>query len=664
MDPGGSELESSLSQLDNPCLIVEDSQPDSAALEEDPDSSYRSLLARRLSSLQPTSPSPVLELISSPAGSRCSQTDSLSNVQTNTQASSAPLELSQSSKAQAHIQVLEECSPSNQNSALTPVNGKCVGLEMDAGADSTTQCAQSEGGASQFGFLELSESQGLGLECDGKEESQAERARTPPRQTDSQRQASQGALQKATAGLDSGSRDGTSKRAEVSSSCSSEPLSGDRKEMSIQHLLHGQDSEASAEVAREPRNQEEEDDDDDEDEVPSSQDDMFDAAKSGVDSTVTEPESQRRPTCTPAKSLHLLHLSGHGILCLTHPQHKRINKLLTSRWTRPSPDEPDCSHKRDDEPMDMDQPPVQSRAAPKPRPSASTPVSQHSPGFALEKSPSLPILPELSHDIFVPTQSQDTRSGSDKAEALMKKSSDKEGRFTQESGSRPGAKHIPSQSQHSGVNESFQLELSTHSEHSGFAQPPQEAEEGEDSQDTQIEGLERAVTTVTPRRASQEEGGRPNNALSASPAPGARKTGALLAAVKDAKETSSQGSRSEPKPAARAADATGATETIDLTDSGSSQKEAAVHTPHAARSQQKAVTVDLTTGVRRERAPAPAPSACVPYSLSSLSQSLSVLPEANSQARVVMDVQARSVEDRGVPGVPSAVQSGPFTEAR
>lgn len=60
MDPGGSELDSSLPQPENPCLIVEDSQPDSVALEDDPETSYRALLARRLSSLQPTARSPVL----------------------------------------------------------------------------------------------------------------------------------------------------------------------------------------------------------------------------------------------------------------------------------------------------------------------------------------------------------------------------------------------------------------------------------------------------------------------------------------------------------------------------------------------------------------------------------------------------------------------------
>lgn len=60
MDPGESDLDSSFPQTENPCLIVEDSQPDSVALEDDPDTSYCALLARHLSNLQPTSQSPVL----------------------------------------------------------------------------------------------------------------------------------------------------------------------------------------------------------------------------------------------------------------------------------------------------------------------------------------------------------------------------------------------------------------------------------------------------------------------------------------------------------------------------------------------------------------------------------------------------------------------------
>uniref|UniRef100_A0A8B9JFZ5 TP53-binding protein 1 n=1 Tax=Astyanax mexicanus TaxID=7994 RepID=A0A8B9JFZ5_ASTMX len=112
MDPGGSDLESSLPQAENPCLIVEDSQPDSVALEDDPDSSYRALLARRLSNLQPTSHSPVLELISSPSKSRCSQSDSQADkIDVESQADNFQPNLS--SAASKHSQVFEVCSGPN-----------------------------------------------------------------------------------------------------------------------------------------------------------------------------------------------------------------------------------------------------------------------------------------------------------------------------------------------------------------------------------------------------------------------------------------------------------------------------------------------------------------------------------------------------------------------
>lgn len=166
MDPGGSELDSSLPQPENPCLIVEDSQPDSVALEDDPESSYRALLARRLSSLQPTARSPVLELISSPLGSRYSQSDSQSeSSQNNNQAEPGVLMAADPSSAfQEESQVINICSPPNKK--------KCAAedTEMDSGADSTTHCVQSEGGTSQFGFLELSQSQDLRGEAENSQE--------------------------------------------------------------------------------------------------------------------------------------------------------------------------------------------------------------------------------------------------------------------------------------------------------------------------------------------------------------------------------------------------------------------------------------------------------------------------------------------------------------
>lgn len=50
----------------------------------------------------------------------------------------------------------------------------------------------------------------------------------------------------------------------------------------------------------------------------------------------------------------------------------------------------DQSGGKEEEPMDTD-------TILKPRPSASTPVSQNSPGFVLERNLSLPTQPEFSH---------------------------------------------------------------------------------------------------------------------------------------------------------------------------------------------------------------------------------------------------------------------------
>ncbi|XP_036399945.1 TP53-binding protein 1 [Megalops cyprinoides] len=703
MDPGGSELDSSLSQLDNPCLIVEDSQPDSAAAEDDPDSSYRSLLARRLSNLQPTSPSPVLELISSPAGRRCSQTDGAADVgQSDTHHSPAPLDLNTHSEAREHSQVLEVCSPSNQKSR------KCVGgdTEMDAGADSTTQSAQSEGGVSQFGFLELSETQGFGNELDGSQESQEEVDRTPAGQTDSQRLARQGVAQNTT-GLGSGSQNSASKRSEVSSSSSSEPLSSGRKEMTIQDLLHTQDSEASAGGTLE---------DVDDDEVPSSQDDMFDMDKTGtrVDSTVSEPGSQRLPTCTPANSLHLLHLSGQGTLVqeslsqssveFVAPTQDNLSQTPLIVPNSPTaqeddqaaeepmdtslpPDEPDHARKKEEEPMEMDQPPVQSGVAPKLQPSASTPVSQNSPGFVLEKSLPVPTLPEFSHDIFVPTQSQETGSSCGKTETLRTQASHRENPVTAETGSpkraRSGEKHkapIPSQAQHSVVAESFRLELSSHSEHSNIAHLSREVEVEEDSQATQIEGLEGPADTaasesVLARHSQQKEGNsvepetEPENAASSpkvSQVPDLAKDTSLrdgIEEVNSTKEKLSQKALSEPpKLTTQAANVTKLADTIDLTRTGGSQTQDSLPSEPAASSQRKLETVDLTASSgSQDSLPASARKASGPSVVFSLSESQSVLPnttDGGAEAQdVAMEVQSKSPEviaDTGTAAVGSS----------
>ncbi|EHH63031.1 hypothetical protein EGM_15917 [Macaca fascicularis] len=65
MDPTGSQLDSDFSQQDTPCLIIEDSQPESQVLEDDSGSHF-SMLSRHLPNLQTHKENPVLDVVSNP----------------------------------------------------------------------------------------------------------------------------------------------------------------------------------------------------------------------------------------------------------------------------------------------------------------------------------------------------------------------------------------------------------------------------------------------------------------------------------------------------------------------------------------------------------------------------------------------------------------------
>ncbi|XP_029310434.1 LOW QUALITY PROTEIN: TP53-binding protein 1 [Cottoperca gobio] len=459
MDPGGSELDSSLPQPENPCLIVEDSQPDSVALEDDPESSYRALLARRLSSLQPTSRSPVLELISSPLGSRCSQTDSQSeSSQSNNLAEPGVLMAANPSSAfQEESQVLNICPPNNKK--------KCAPEDTDigSGADSTTHCIQSEEGNTQLGFLELSQSQDLRGEVVNRQEEDAD---IVP-QSDSERRTK--SAEQNISSRTSESQDNKAVRSEVSSSCSLVSSAQSGRQLGIEALLYSEGHQAS---------------DEQDSQILSSQEDMFDTDKTGaaVDSTVSEPEQQGQPTATPSHTLRLLHLSGQGTLVQETLSQSSVdyvaptqdNLTNTPLIVPSSPTNSEDIHSAD-EPMDTSLPPedqaepMETEVGSKPHPSASTPVSQNSPGFVLERTLSLPSQPELSHDVFVPTQSLEAPQQSDKKTAALPRET---------------------QSQHLETAPfTLPLQLSVNTQSSSPAQKTSELTE-EDSQATQIEELE------------------------------------------------------------------------------------------------------------------------------------------------------------------------------
>uniref|UniRef100_A0A672LRL7 TP53-binding protein 1 n=1 Tax=Sinocyclocheilus grahami TaxID=75366 RepID=A0A672LRL7_SINGR len=288
----------------------------------------------------------------------------------------------------------------------------------------------------------------------------------------------------------SSNQDGNSTGSEVSSRCPSKPQDGEGRKLSIQAILHSQLTDSQ---------------EDEEDVLVSSQDDMFEKERNG-----TKAEKEQRPTSTPAHSLRLLHLSGQGTLVQESLSQQSVDfvaatqdNLSQTPYIVPnSPTEKEQNYNeaaespmdtsappedqppgREEEPMDMD-------PCPKPQPTASTPVSQNSPEFVLEKSLSVPSQPEFSHDVFISTPSLEHGNNSQGTESSKKlphqnsPSATESGSPNQTGPAEQLKKSSSSGPQPSQVAECFQLELS--SENSSFAQKTQLFVVEEDSQATQI----------------------------------------------------------------------------------------------------------------------------------------------------------------------------------
>ncbi|XP_014340373.1 TP53-binding protein 1 isoform X2 [Latimeria chalumnae] len=314
MDPNGSQLESDFSQQDTPCLIVEDSQPESLVLEEDPDYGYRSLLARRLSNLQPRESSP--ELISAP---HCSKIAGVGRGNGIGESASAPMEKreaevmdtseGQRSEDGEHSQAIELLPRPNGGSRVFPV-AFLPGEGRGHTADSTDHSLLTEG-TSQLGFeaLQLSESQDVEERSGGETQSEEGQPDTSCSFGNGSKEdtfgvcAPQGGSADSELSKVSTNRDEL-KRSEVTSSSISEPqqqeVSG---KMTIHELLCG-------EAERSPGHEQTDS------ELMSTQEDLFEHSTAGCAPAdlETESEGKRAVTSTPADTLHLLHLSGQTSL--------------------------------------------------------------------------------------------------------------------------------------------------------------------------------------------------------------------------------------------------------------------------------------------------------------------------------------------------------------
>ncbi|XP_059570410.1 TP53-binding protein 1 isoform X4 [Alligator mississippiensis] len=434
MEPNGSPLDVRFSPPDAPCLIVEDSQPESAAAGDSPGDACVPLPAPRL----PACPSPVLEMMSS---SRDQKRTVGGDVGVDAIEPSPEKQLAEPMDTSTHLETTGSLSevldqlpqPSSKSSVLGLVVAAVEGADEDA-ADCTAHSLGAEGsGTSQlhFGALELSQSQDLEGDSSLHEEGN-EHCLRPAETSCKETEDELCAVKKET--LPGGETcTGTQYQQEEESKRTPQPPQDTaRKPRSVCDLL---ESGLQVEKSCDPALQEPE--------ILSTQEDMFPESNSAASSSacaITKVEEGGPLACTPAGTLHLLHLSGQGSLAQESLSIDSSGPAAPSSIFRSSaliPSSPTEQEETQDEQMDMaalaggelalkqqkgdelmevDNPPTPS--GPPVLPQASTPVSQSAPVFTSGSFP-VPSQPEFSHDIFIPTPSLEERPGrEEKAGAL------------------------------------------------------------------------------------------------------------------------------------------------------------------------------------------------------------------------------------------------------
>uniref|UniRef100_A0A452GGB7 TP53-binding protein 1 n=1 Tax=Gopherus agassizii TaxID=38772 RepID=A0A452GGB7_9SAUR len=448
MDPSQSQLDLGFSQQDTPCLIVEDSQPESAVTEEDTAHGCLSLLALPLPNCQ----SPVLEIMTSPQGSKLAAgggEDRGLEEKPLTEPMDSSTHLDTTGSLSQVIDRLPQPTKTNR------VPGMVAAAAEEAGEDAShcatpLLCAE-DSGTSQLGFgaLELSQSQDVEGDSTLSEEGrghQLQPADTVPTCCNPMKNDPNEDLHIVRSEAVSTGESYTDVQCQQEKSGRSEVMSSSprilqqhkeisRIQMSVCNVL---ESELPAEKRPDPCLQESE--------ILSTQEDMFSQSHttaSESDSTITRVEVGGSVACTPAGTLHLLHLSGQGSLgqeSLSTYSSGLITPSSGAFGSHPlisgSPTEQEEAKdeqmnisapaeggdllqekQRGDEPVEVGNPPVP--PGPHVLPQVSTPVSQNAPAFVPGSFP-IPSQPEFSHDIFISTQSLEEKpSGEEKGGALL-----------------------------------------------------------------------------------------------------------------------------------------------------------------------------------------------------------------------------------------------------
>uniref|UniRef100_A0A8C3IJM4 TP53-binding protein 1 n=1 Tax=Chrysemys picta bellii TaxID=8478 RepID=A0A8C3IJM4_CHRPI len=448
MDPSQSQLDLGFSQQDTPCLIVEDSQPESAVIEDTAHGCLR-LLALPLPNCQ----SPVLEIMTSPQGSKLAAggggEDRGHEEKPLTESTDSSTHLDTTGSLSQVIDRLPQPTKNNRVPGIVAAAAEETG--EDASHCTTHLPGAEDSGTSQLGFgaLELSQSQDFEGDSTLSEEGrghQLQPAGTVPTCSNPMRNDPNEELHIVRSeALSTGEsytgvpgQQEKSGRSEVMSSSPRIPQQHkeiSRIQMSVCNTL---ESGLPAEKRPDPCLQESE--------ILSTQEDMFSQSHttaSESDCTITRVEVGGSVACTPAGTLHLLHLSGQGSLGqeslstyssgLITPSpgafgsHPLIIPSSPTEQEETKDEQMDISapaeggdllqeKQRGDEPVEVGNPPLP--PGPHVLPQVSTPVSQSAPAFVPGSFP-IPSQPEFSHDIFISTQSLEEKpSGEEKGGVL------------------------------------------------------------------------------------------------------------------------------------------------------------------------------------------------------------------------------------------------------
>ncbi|XP_023566865.1 TP53-binding protein 1 isoform X2 [Octodon degus] len=473
MDPTGSQLDSDFSQQDTPCLIIEDSQPESQVLEDDSGSHF-SVLSRHLPNLQMHKENPVLDVVSNPEQT-AEQGDQNSGFNEHLKENKAadPVDSPHLDTCSSISQVIEQLPQPNRTSSVLGMSLESVPavgeekedeleekgkeeVEEDP-SDAAAHCLGAEDTASSqlgFGVLELSQSQDVeehivpyevdkehvqlittssgysrlaDVDADTVKHEELPSEAIPVAEQPGKDCPVPTAQPGNVVHMVEAQSPAQARLEDLPSSPRVSHAAMETKEQTaVPELLEG-----GLQIQKSP-----------EPEVLSTQEDLFDQSnKTASDgcSTPSKEEGGCSLTCTPATTLHVLQLSGQRSL----PQESLSTN--SSDLVAPSPDafrstpfivpsSPTEQEGRKDEPLDMsvlteggvepfqkkrpasDPVQIESTALPPActvSPQVSAPVSQSTPVLTPGSLP-IPSQPEFSHDIFIPSPSLEERSNDEK----------------------------------------------------------------------------------------------------------------------------------------------------------------------------------------------------------------------------------------------------------